>query len=381
MPTKANVLLLIGSFHAGGAETQLVQLARLLMRSDRYRPHMACLRKEGILLEEVMRLGLGEVPEYRTTSFATPRAVRQLLRFASYLRRHEIRVVHTEGFYTNVFGLTGAALAGVKARIGFRGEIDGLRTPAQKRLERGVFRFCHTIHANSQAVMDRLVSEGVPRDWITVVHNGLDFARVTPPPGFSRNAFLAGLGLPHGRRFVTIVANLRHAVKDYPTFLRAARRVHDAHPEAAFLSAGEGDLLPAMRNLAVELGIANDVFFLGHCDNIAGLLQVSDVCVLTSTAEGFSNAVLEYMAAGRPVVATNVGGAPEMIVHGESGFLVPSGDDGALAGHVVSLLGDERARLEMGALARLRVTERFSDEAQLRNTELMYDSVLARTHS
>jgi len=87
------------------------------------------------------------------------------------------------------------------------------------------------------------------------------------------------------------------------------------------------------------------------------------------------------MAAGRPVVATNVGGAPEMIVHGESGFLVPSGDDGALAGHVVSLLGDERARLEMGALARLRVTERFSDEAQLRNTELMYDSVLARTHS
>jgi glycosyltransferase involved in cell wall biosynthesis len=379
MPSKKNVLLLIGSFHSGGAETQLVQLARLLTRSDRYHPFMACLRKEGVLLEEVTRLGLGEVPEYRMTSFATPGALRQLLRLASHMRRNDIQVIHTEGFYTNVFGLTAAALAGVRARIGFRGEIDGLRTPAQKRVERVVFRSCHTIHANSQAVMDRLVSEGVPRRRVTVVHNGLDFTRVTPPPDFNRPAFLRSLGLPLDRQFVTIVANLRHAVKDYPMFLRAAKRIHDLVPKAAFLAAGEGDLLPVMRDLAGHLGIAGDVFFLGHCPDVAGLLHVSDVCVLTSTAEGFSNAILEYMAAGRPVVATNVGGATEVITHGVNGFLVPSGDDGALASHVRSLLENAQMRQDIGTLARRVVEERFSDQAQLRNTERMYDETLART--
>src|SRR5207302_925678 len=149
-----------------------------------------------------------------------------------------------------------------------------------------------------------------------------------PRSSWERNDLLAACKLSPdgGRRFVTIVANLRHAVKDHPTFLRAAQRVKSQVPEAAFLIAGEGELLEPMRGLAAQLGLAQDVFFIGRCGNVADLLALSEVCVLSSIAEGFSNAILEYMAAARPVVATDAGGVREAVHDGETGYIVPVGD-------------------------------------------------------
>ena len=124
--------------------------------------------------------------------------------------------------------------------------------------------------ANAEAVKQQLVNDGVPARKISVVYNGLDPTRVRPPAGFSRVEALKEFGLPTegGRRFVTLVANLRHAVKDHPTFLRAARRVRAEVPEAAFVLAGEGELEPALRSLASELGIADVVFFTGRCTRV-----------------------------------------------------------------------------------------------------------------
>jgi len=127
---------------------------------------------------------------------------------------------------------------------------------------------------------------------------------------------------------------------------------------------------------ARDLGLGDSTFFIGRCDDIAGLLFASNICVLTSKAEGFSNSILEYMAAGRPVVATDVGGAREAIVHGETGYLVDSDDDKQMAEHVITLLRDlDRAR-QMGVRGRERIIERFSDRAQLRNTIAMYEVLL-----
>ena len=123
-------------------------------------------------------------------------------------------------------------------------------------------------------------------------------------------------------------------MKDHPTFLRAAKRVHEAVPEAAFVLAGEGRLTDSLRALAAELGLARDAFFIGRCSRIAELLAVSDVCVLSSKAEGFSNSILEYMAAARPVVVTNVGGAREAVAEGETGYLVEAGDDETMAARI-----------------------------------------------
>lgn len=377
---RLNVIQLVGSFHQGGSERQAVQLVRLLAGSGRYRVRVACLNPEGVLRAEAERLAHVEIEEYPLTSFHDANALKQLRRFARRLREQKIDVVQTHDFYTNVFGMAGAALARVAARVAAKRETGGMRTDAQRRAELLAYKFAHAVVANADAVKRQLTDDGVPAAKVAVVYNGLDAARVAPPENFRRDEALAALGLPaDGRRkYVTLVANLRHAVKDHPTFLRAARRVRESAPEAAFVLAGEGELAGPLKELAARLGLGAHVHFTGRCARVAELLAASDVCVLSSTAEGFSNAILEYMAAARPVVATDVGGAREAVVEGETGHLVAPGDDEAMAASVVGLLRDPVRAREMGERGRRRVAAEFSCEAQLARTEALYRRLLAR---
>jgi glycosyltransferase involved in cell wall biosynthesis len=384
-----NVLQLIGSFHQGGSEQQAVQLSRLLHENGRYRVHVATLNKEGPLRGEIERLGIGEVPEYRLTSFYDKNAVVQVRRFARFLREHEIDLVHTHDFYTNIFGMAAAALARLPARIASRRE-SAVRVAKQRLVERCAYRLANRVVANCDEVRQQVIKEGVPAKKVVTLYNGLDLNRLTPGSNLDRREVLAALGLPTDeRRFVTIVANMRAhfwqpqplCLKDHPTFLRAARRIREAFPGAAFVLAGEGDLLDQTRRLAAELGLEHDAFFIGRCSRVADLLAISDVCVLSSTAEGFSNSILEYMAASRPVVATTAGGAREAIIEGETGHLVSPGDDAHLAQSVISLLQHpDRARV-MGARGRRLVEQKFSSEAQLERTSRLYESLLMSSAS
>jgi L-malate glycosyltransferase len=382
MSRKRNILILIDSFGRGGGETQTVHLTRMLVEDAEYGVHLACLSRRGVLYEEACSLGLGEIAEYPLTSFYDRNAVAQLKRFASYLREHRIDVVHAQDFYTNVFGMPGAALARVPVRIASRIETGDWRTPAQELIERGAFRLSHAVNANALAVKRHLVKKGVPAEKIAVIYYGFDISRVTPPEGLGRDEMLEALGLTRpgaGRRFVTIVANLRTDVKDHPMFLRAARRVRSEIPEAAFVIAGEGELMNEMRALAAELGLAQDVFFLGRCERMAELLAISDVCVLSSKSEGFSNSILEYMAAARPVVVTDVGAAREAVVEGESGYIVNSGDDVAMAERIGRLLSEPEQARAMGLSGRRVVEEKFSEKAQLNDTKALYEQLLRRS--
>lgn len=375
---KKRVLQLIETFNQGGTERQAVQLTRLLHESNRFEISVACLGKEGPLLCEVERLNLGHIPDYPLNNFYDFNAFRQLRRFSSFLREREIDLVHAHDFYTSIFGMSASAMARVPVRIASRRETDGIRTPAQRWVERRSYNLAHVIVANAEAVRQQLIKEGVSAEKVVTVYNGLDIARMTPPPDFRREDARVELGLPREeRRFVTIVANMRHVVKDQRTFLRAARRVRDAIPEAAFVLAGEGEQVEPLRAFARELGIERDAFFIGRCAKVAELLSLSDVCVLSSKGiEGFSNAIIEYMATARPVVATAVGGAREQVVDGETGYIVEPGDDATMAAHIISLLRDpERAR-RMGLRGRQIVQEKFSCEAQLERTERLYEQLL-----
>jgi glycosyltransferase involved in cell wall biosynthesis len=380
---KRNVLLLVDSFEVGGAETQMLFLARLLVTSGQYNVHFACLKRTGPLLDQAAQLGITDIPEFPLTSFYNWNALVQMRRFVRFLRQREISVVHTEGFYTNVFGLIGAALARVPARVGFRGSVGGWLTPRQERLERIAFRFASVVQANAEAVKSFLVSQGVPATRVVVVHYGLDLSAVAVPQNLSRADALRILKLPTDtqRQFVSIVANLHNPIKNYPMFLRAAARVREEVPTAAFLIAGEGALMGELRHLARELGLEKHVFFIGRCERVAELLFASDVCVLSSKGEGFSRSILEYMGAGRPVVATDVGGAREVIIEGETGHLVQSGDHETMAARIVSLLSDQAKAGAMGERGRQVVHEKFSAEAQLVQTERLYDELLAASRN
>jgi glycosyltransferase involved in cell wall biosynthesis len=374
-----NVLQLVGSFQQGGSERQAVQLARLLAEDARCRVHLATLDSSGALRADAESLCDDEIPEFPLTSFYDANAARQLRRFARFLRERAIDVVHTHDFYTNVFGMAGATVARTPVRVASKRETTGMRTRAQKIVQRGAFALADAIVVNSEAVRRDLERGGTPAHKIVTIYNGLDLRRVAPPAGLTRDDALAMFDLPRDERlrFVTIVANLRHDVKDHPTFLRAARRASERVAEARFVVAGEGELIEQTRALAASYGLAGKVFFTGRCERVAELLFASDVCVLSSRAEGFSNAILEYMAAGRAVVATDVGGAREAIVEGETGYVVPAGDDARMAEWIVSLLEDgERARL-MGARGREVVAEKFSCAAQLERTLALYERLLA----
>jgi glycosyltransferase involved in cell wall biosynthesis len=378
---KPNVLHIIDSFDQGGTERQALQLVRQLHASGRCRVRLACLQNKGLLRGEADRLGLGEIPQFPLNSFYDRNFIKQVRHLVRFLKDNEINVVHAHCFYTNIFGMIAATIARVPVRLTYKGETDGFRTPMQKRVERSAFRLAHRVIANSEAVRRQLIREGVPATKVVRQYNGLDLERVSVPAELKRDEALAILGLPSepSRRFVTIVANLRHPVKDHPMFLRAAARVREAVPDAGFVVGGEGELMPGLQEMAAQTGLGHDVFFIGRCERIPELLFASDVCVLSSKAEGFSNAILEYMAAARPVVVTDVGGAREAMVEGETGYIVPSGDDTKMAERIIELLRDpERARA-MGVQGRRIVREKFSCERQLENTLELYQQILHRT--
>lgn len=362
-----------------------MQLTRLLLESGRWNVFVVTLERDGVLLDEIDRLGLINIPEFRLNSFYDLHAARQLRLFAQFLKQREIDVVHTHDFYTNIFGMAAAGLARVPVRIASRRE-SAVRPETQRFVERAAYRLAHAVVANCEDVRQQLIREGVPAQKVRTIYNGLDLERVQPAPT-ERKEILKSLNLPQGARFVTIMANMRAHVrgpepicfKDHPTFLRAARRVYESVPEAAFIIGGEGELLDATRELARSLGIEDRTFFIGRCQDVGSVLSVSDVCVLSSSSEGFSNAILEYMAAGRPVVATDVGGAKEAIVHGETGYLVPAGDHEKMANHIISLLLDHESASSMGESGRRRVNETFSTVKQLQNVESLYTELLRPT--
>ena len=384
---RYNALQLIGSFHQGGSERQAVQLTGLLLESGRCNVHVATLERSGVLLDDVKKFGLKEIPEFQLNNFYDLHAGRQVWRFAQYLKKREIDVVHTHDFYSNIFGMAGAALARVPVRIASRRE-SSVRSANKRFVERGAYRVAHAVVANCEDVRQQLIREGVPAHKVRTIYNGLDPARVKATQA-ERSEILAALKLPEAARFVTIMANMRAHVrypalsclKDHPTFLRAAQRVHQKVPNAAFIIAGEGELKAETEELARTLGIANRTAFIGRCQNVGAVLSISDVCVLSSRSEGFSNSILEYMAAGRPVVSTDVGGAREAIVHGESGYLVPVGDDEAMAEHISSLLLNPETARSMGEYGRRLVNEKFSSVRQLENVDGLYNELLKTASS
>ena len=374
---KKNALQFIGSFHQGGSERQAVQLARLLHKDAGFEIFIATLSKRGILLEEVEKLALTEIPEYKLTSFFSLKFLNELRRCAKFLRENEIDVVHTHDFYTNVFGILAARYAGVPVKIASKRETKGLRTDMQIRIEKFVFRIADAITVNSEAVKRYLSTKSISEEKIEVIYNGLDLERLKPKET-DREKICAELGLPTDKeiKFVTIVANLRHGVKNQPMLLRVAKRLKDEFPDTHFVFAGEGERKNFLKSMAEHMEVSQTVHFIDRCRIVPELLSISFACVLTSFAEGFSNSILEYMSAAKPVIATNVGGASEAIVDGMTGFVVESNDDEAMANQLITLLKNPERAKAMGENGREIVVEKFTCESQLKSVSDLYLSKL-----
>ncbi len=368
---KKNVLQLIGSFHQGGSERQAVQLSKLLIRDGSVNVFVATLNREGVLLDELGSEYSSPIPEFKLVSFRDLNFAEQAIRCAKFLRDNRIDVIHTHDFYTNIFGMAAATIARASMRIASKRETGGMRSRYQDAVEGFAFRQAHRIVVNSDSVGRYLAGRGIDTEKISLIYNGVDLERLKPATG-DTTAIRESLRLPTEGPIVTLVANLRHRVKNQPMFVRAAKRVLAHFPETHFVLAGEGELRGELESLASELGIEKSVHLIGRCDRVPVLLAASSIGVLTSDYEGFSNSILEYMAAALPVVATRVGGAAESITEGETGYLVEAGDEAALADRMLDLLKDRQTASAFGERGRAVVETNFSCAAQLRRTLEIY---------
>jgi L-malate glycosyltransferase len=374
--TTLRVLHLFTTIGAGGTERQTFQLVRLLRESALCEVEVASLSPSGPMLAELEAAGYASVTAYPLRRLADARTAAQILRFARHLRRERIDVLHTHDFYTNVFGMLAGVLARVPVRICSRRELD-VFSPAQRRLDHLAYRLAGIVVANCETLYLQLLQEGVPPARAAVIPNGLDPLRVRPQPFRTRADLLQRLGLPRDGQVVTMIANLHNPKKDPVTFLEAAQVVAAGHRRAVFVIAGAGRAPAAVVSSAESLTDAGRFVLFHATTQIGDLLAATDVSVLSSYSEGMPNALLEAMAAGCAVVATDVGGVREAVQDGVTGYVVPAGDAAMMADRIGILLGDHGKAIEFGRRARASVTTRFSQAAQLRQTLELYGMLLS----
>ncbi len=215
---------------------------------------------------------------------------------------------------------------------------------------------------------------GFPANKITVIHNGVDCARFFPDAQ-ARERVRQELGIPQTTFCIGCVANLL-PVKDHMTLLKSLRMLDQQGTDWRVLLIGEGPERPALEAFAhTQAGLEERVSFLGSSSRVPDLLRAMDAFVLPSMAEGICNSLLEAMATGLPVVATAVGGNPEIIIDGKSGLLFRSGDAEWLGRHLAQLQAAPRRRAELGAEAAERVRREFSIDSMVRAYEELYASV------
>ena len=371
--TEIPVLHLLNRFWIGGAERQFVE--RLRRHPPGFRAVVGCLEPSGPMLAPVRALGYEpEVFPLKGSMLRANTAV-QVARMAALIRAEGIRIVHATDFNTNLLGLAAARLAGVKAIVS-RVDLGHLREGFGKwhrEAEKLTARLADLVVANADAVRDVCIrEEGVRPERCIVVRNGLDLASFDAK---AAHALDAPLPVEDGAPFVAVIGNL-WPVKGHRTLVEAVARLPAELRHVRFLCAGEGPEKEYLERRIPELGLADRVCLLGHRLDVPAILARARAACLCSSAEGLSNALMEAMAARLPVVATSVGGNPELVRDGDNGFLVPYGDAAALAEKIAALLSRPEEAREMGLRGRRRVELELSLERMAEGHGALYRRAL-----
>ena len=347
------VLFVVPALPVGGAERHVTTMLPR-MNPARFTPSVICIGEEGELFSTLRAAGI----EAAALRLHKRQAVRALIELVMMMRRTRPDVVVVQGYNAETLGRIAARIAGVKHTINWVHNASGLvqRGTVRRTVDRALTRWTSAYFGVAEAQRPYLVDElGHPDDKIRVIYNGVDLAQFRTS---TDRGVLAEFGFAENDPVVGIVAVLRPE-KDHVSLLRAARTVVDELTNARFLIIGDGPTRPQLEALCTELQLTPNVHFAGSRDDVARLLPAIDVFVLTSTSECFPISVLEAMACARPAVCSAVGGIPEVIKDGETGYLVPPKDPPQLAARLVRLLRDPQTARRMGGAARARVEAEF----------------------
>jgi len=358
----------------GGTQRHIQQLVRGLDRS-KFRVVVYALRPGGEVAEELEASGVevrilssGE----RFVSFGTARAV---ARAARELRRDGVQIVHAYQWRPGLVGAIAGRLARVPVVLASKRSLSG-SVASERRGWRVIGHFVDRIVVNAEALRVEAVAHGVRARW-ALVRNGIDIEHFRAGPTTPESARRL-LDLPDTRPIVGSIGRLE-ARKGHGDLLQALARLRTrASGPPLLLLVGDGPERSSLERLAIDLNVADSVHFAGTVSDVRPWLAAMDAFVLPSREEGSSNAVLEAMAVGRPVVATDVGGMTELIEDGRTGLIVPVADPAALASAMVTVLDAPEHAAALGRAARRVADEAFGAARMVRDMEALWTECLQR---
>jgi glycosyltransferase involved in cell wall biosynthesis len=368
--SRVKVLKFLNHFGIGGTERQFVYVANGLDPSC-FEIEIACLRRDGPLLQ-ILR---PEMPVHLyppSGSFYNRHSLLSQFRFAKDIRKRRIDIVHTYGWYPNVFAIPPARLAWRPKIIASIRDAGAYLTRSKIRALKVACSLADAVIANSVAGRDWLLAQGMKEDKVEVIRNGVAVPR---QPSAKRAGVRREFGIPDD---VPLCACIGRVVsgKGIDFYLHAARILADQGREVRFLMIGaisvEANYRSEMEVLARRLNLEDRVIFTGQRQDVGQILREVDIVVHPSLTEGLSNVILEAMAAGLPVVATRVGGNPELVLDGRTGLLVSPENAAETAAAIVRLLDNPGMARAFGETGRQRIIQEFSIERMLRQTQELY---------
>jgi L-malate glycosyltransferase len=367
------ILLCVDSLAAAGTELNAVRTAEQL-RQRGHDATLLVLRSGGALVPRCVASGI-PITDFPIPSIRSLSIVGRGLDLVRLFRGWHVDIVHTQDRYTNTFVVPWARLAGSRV-IASRRWWDVHPSRAIKVGNRVAFRLAHRVVANSERVADLVCDvDGVPRRKVSVIPNFLDTWALQPADEDERMRLRRLLGVPLDARVIGCVANLR-PIKAHGVLLNAMPALMARWPDVVLALVGDGECRSDLQRQADRLGIADRVVFAGSRSDPVNWHAAFDISVLVSFSEGFPNTVVEAMAAGKPVVATDVGGTPDAIQDGRNGLLVPAGAPEPIVAALGNLLADPQRAAAMGRNGRAEALVRFQASAVIPKLEQLYFSAL-----
>lgn len=353
----------------GGSERHVLQLAAGL-RQRGHHAGIACLFQEGLLAPEIRKEGI----PFACLNASGSWGVQTLGRILDWIRANPMDILHTYLFGFHFFAGFPARWAKVPVILSSRREIANWQKRRHAWLENLGNLFVDRVVSCSKAVETRvLTKEKISPQKVTTIYNGIDLGKFHSLGQSVR--IRESFQIPRDAPLVGTVANMA-IEKGYPYLLEASERVLRANPRVWFLFVGFGPLEKEMKEKARKIPKGGQIVFAGARRDIPDLMEVMDLFVLASVIEGFPNVLLEAAAMAKPVIATQVGGIPELIESGRNGLLVPPRNGTALSDAILSLLGDRARAAHLGRLAQEKIKRDFQLERMVNQYEELYLSLL-----
>ena len=371
-----NILFLIDKLVPAGTQTNLLQIVKRLDRT-KFNPKLIALVEGGELFDEFKSCGVEPIV-LKVGKVYGPSGFKALSFLIKYMKREEIDIVQTHFLHADILGTLAAKMVGVSKIISARRDEGFWRGKRQVSINQFFNRYANYILANSKAVKDAvLLNEKVSSRQVHVIHNGVDLKSYFSSRELREDA-RNSLGIHNEEIVIGMVANMRHEVKGQKVLIKAISFLHKEKYPLKILLVGDGPLREKYERYAIRSKVRNRILFLGSRRDINALMNASDVICVPSLSEGFSNTILEAMSAGKPVIASNVGGNPEIVVDGETGFLVRPRHSEALAQGILEFLENQELFLRMGEAARKRIENNFSIEKMVTEYEDFYQKIMEK---